>query len=217
MKTEGIKNIAITVLCAVMTFATIEGIVKISRFIDNLEKRFDALYGVVVASEQRNRDAVDATLRASAMLEHTIMHVNNDVIPGVARMLKEHEILASTLNAQVNKIGDQTQETIAHLKNEVDSVGGAATMGIAQVNQIVAERDKDLQLMMTGANLTLLGTAETTKNLAEASAELTSAMKNVKDTTAHAPEIAASVNKIFKEQSKWSKLLLILRMASLVR
>lgn len=233
MNSQSIKNWAVTGLSVVTALVLVFGYRRLDQTLSLVEARSDALYSIAVTAEQRNRAAIDESAQVGKEVNAVLSQIRADILPRAARLLN-----ATTVTAQEHSnLASAGRESVEQLSQTIDTsvqqVSAAATLGLTQVNQQVGQSGEEIQKILSHISsivhsdqvsgsienlaATSLHVRHGSEHLSETLDQLRAASVDLKNTTAHAPAIAESVDKIFQQQQKWSGALLLLRVLSLIR
>jgi hypothetical protein len=159
--------------------------------------------------------------------------VKTQIVPRAASLLRSVEVATVDVAAHSEKVQQSltqltaaSTETVEQLRGQVELTTAHLNSHIAAVGELSAQnlQHLDERLQSDEIDRALTALKSSAENVQDGTEHLTETLKlvqasagDLKNTTAHAPAIAESVDKIFRDQRKWSTWLLIARLVSLIR
>lgn len=233
MRSEVVKNWAVTILCSVTALVLVAGYLRFDRTMTLVEARSDALFSLMASVEQRNRTAFDATVKAGDELRGVLARINTDTLPQIEALVAQTSQSVAATQTSVASLLESHAALAASADAGVQRLTNEASLGVAQLNQSVGASAETLQAVLQAADervrdprvdQALSSTLETTvelqrgaDHLANSLAAIQSSAESLQTAATHAPAVAESVDKILREQKKWSTWILIARLLSLAR
>lgn len=233
MRSEVIKNWAVTILCSVTALVLVAGYLRLDRTLTAVEARSDALFSLMASMEQRNRTAFDATVKAGEQLNVTLAKINTETIPRLNAVASATVTVLEEGRLEMNQLADTAQVLLQTSDQSLQRLTNEASLGVAQLNQSVGTSAESLQAVLRSADErvrdpridhTLTEAEETAvelrrgaDHLANSLAAIQSSAESLQTAAARAPAVAESVDKILRDQKKWSTWILIARLLSLAR
>ena len=233
MKSEVVKNWAVTILCSVTALVIVAGYFRLEKTLTLVEARSEALYDLAVTAEQRNRAAFDESVKVGSKLSQTLDQLNTGVLPELTTLARHGQSLTLSAATQLDSVGTSLSELARSTESSVQRLTDETSLGVALLNQSIGRTSESLQVVLQAADErirdprvdhTLAQTEETAAELRRGADHLTSSLaaiqasaESLQKAAAHAPAAAESVDKILRDQKKWSTWILLARLLSLAR
>lgn len=233
MRSEVVKNWAVTILCSVTALVLVAGYLRFDRTMTLVEARSDALFSLMASMEQRNRTAFDATVKAGEQLNITLTRINTETIPQLNSVAREAVLTLQDTRADFRGLAETAQVVLRTSDEGLQRLTNETSLGVAQLNQSVAQTAEAAQSVLKSADARVLdlrvdqtldsalssavSVQRGADHLANSLAAVQSSAESLQTAAAHAPAVAESVDKILRDQKKWSTWILLARLLSLAR